>query len=204
MTGQELHEALRASLPTDAPCIDDCPFCAKSPEVASHEEEKVSGEKIYDQEAVDALLAARVKQASEEAMVEADKRIAELEATLAEKDEAIETANGRIEELESSIADAAEAARIATLADERSSQVAEVTDFEDDWLDERKAAWAKQSDDEFAQTLADFEAITEAAKASGDDGKKPPASKLNATRETAGDDGNELSRLGEYLAVSQS
>lgn len=204
MTDQELHDKLRADLPEDASCISDCPFCAEKPEVASHEEENVS-DKVYDQEAVDALLSAARNKAAEEASVEADKRIAELEATLAEKDETLATAKARVEELEGEIAEAAETARLADLADERASQVTEVTKFSEEYVTDRKEAWAKMSDDEFAQTLKDFEEITEQASKSDDDdddGKPPKKSNLDSSRETAGDKGSNINRLRDYLSAS--
>jgi DNA repair exonuclease SbcCD ATPase subunit len=199
MTGQELHDKLRAELPDGASCISDCPFCA-TPEVASeHEEVKVS-DKLYDQEAVDALLANARSKASEEAREEADKRIAELEALLVEKDEALATASAHSEELEGKIEADAENARLAVLADERSLKVAEVTEFSDEYLAERKAAWAGQSEDEFTQTLTDFKAITETAKAAG---VKPPKSVIiDPTRETAGANGTDTNRLREFLSAS--
>lgn len=203
MTGRELHDMLRADLPEDAACLSDCPFCAEKPEVASHEEENVS-DKVYDQEAVDALLSAARNKAAEEASVEADKRIAELEATLAEKDEALETANAKIEELEGKINDAAEAARLAELADERASQVAKVTKFSEEHVAERKEAWAKMGDDEFAQMLKDFEEVTENASKSDDDddaGDPPKSRNLDGSRETAGSKGSNINRLREYLGA---
>ena len=202
MTGKELHDKLREELPDGTSCIGDCPFCTEQPEVASDEEEKVS-DKVYDEETLQALLASARVTAAEEARVEADKQIAELEATIAEKDVSLEAAKARNEELEGEINEAAEAARLAELADERASQVTEVTEFSEKHVAERKAAWALMSEEEFAQVLVDFKAITETAK--GSDGK-PPKSTLDATRETAGDTGSDTERLrdtlGGFLAAS--
>lgn len=201
MNGQELHDLLRADLPDGASCMDDCPFCAKSPEVASRRKEEKVSDKVYDQEAVDALLASARSKASEEALVDADKQVAALEATIAEKDEALTTANAKVEELEGKIEADAEKARLDALADERALQVAEATEFSEDYLAERKAAWADLDEEAFAKTLADFEAITETAKASG--GKKPPkTTRIDPTRETAGDQGTDVNRLREFLSVS--
>ncbi len=200
MNGQELHDMLRADLPDGASCIDDCPFCAKNPEIASRRKEEKVSDKVYDQEAVDALLASARSKASEEAREDADKRIAELEATLVEKDETLATANAKVEELEGKIEADAETARLDALADERSLKVADVTEFSEEYLAERKAAWASQSEDEFAKTLKDFEAITETAKAGP---RKPPKStKIDPTRETAGDHGTDVNRLRDFLSVS--
>lgn len=200
MNGQELHDMLRADLPDGASCMNDCPFCAKIPEVASQRKEDKVSDKIYDQEAVDALLASACSKASEEAREEADKQIASLEATLVEKDETLTTANAKVEKLEGKIEDDAEQARLDTLADERALQVAKVTEFSEDYLAERKAAWASQSEEDFVKTLADFEAITETAKVST---KKPPKStKIDTTRETAGEQGTDVNRLREFLSVS--
>jgi hypothetical protein len=199
MNGQQLHDKLRADLPEGATCITDCPFCADKPEVASHEEEKVS-DKVFDQEAVDALLDSARSKAAEEAKAESEDRIAELEAEVAEKDKALDTANAKIEALKASAEEAEESARLETLADERASQVGDVANFSEEYIEDRKAAWAEQSDDEFAQTLKDFEEAVESA------GKKtqtkPPDSKLNSTRETAGEEGSELAALGSYLSAA--
>lgn len=200
MTGQELHDRLRAELPEDAACVSDCPFCAEKPEVASRQEENVS-DKVYDQESVDALLSNARDKAAEEARVDADRQIAELEATLKEKDEALAAANAKVEELEGEIKAAAEAARLAELADERASQVMEVTEFSEEHVAERKEAWARMSDDEFASVLKDFEEITESASRH-DDGKPPKSPKLDPVRETAGKKGSDINRLRDYLSVS--
>ena len=202
MTGQELHDRLRAELPEDAACVSDCPFCADKPEVASRQEEKVS-DKVYDQESVDALLSNARDKAAEEARVDADRQIAELEATLKEKDEALAAVNAKVEELEGEIQAAAEAARLAELADERASQVAAVTAFSEEHVAERKEAWARMSDEEFASVLKDFEEITESAsRHDGDDGKPPKSEKLDPVRETAGKKGSDVNRLRDYLSVS--
>ena len=201
MTGREIHDQIRQELPEGASCISDCPFCIKGPEVASHKEEKkVSEDKSCNQETVDALIASTRSMAAEEAKAESDKQIADLEATVAEKDTALEEAKAAIEKLEGEIKDAAELARLAELADERASQVAEVATFPDEYVSERKVAWASQSDDEFTKTLADFKSIAEApgSKETG----KTHSKNLNGTRETAGQSTG-IDKLRGFLATGR-
>lgn len=198
MTGREMHDLIRRDLPEDAACISNCPFCKEVKEVASlKEEKKVSTEdKSYTQETVDALIASTRSTAAEEAKAESDKQIADLEATVAEKDVALEEANAAVEKLEGEIKDAAELARLAELADERASQVAEVAIFPDEYVSERKIAWAGQSDDEFAKTLADFKSIAvPVLKGTG----KTHSDNLNGVRETAGQSTG-IEKLQSYLA----
>ena len=112
-------------------------------------------------------------------------------------------AEGRVAELEAEEETRAEEARVAILADERAEQVAEVTEFSEEQLDERKANWAGMSEEAFAQVLADFEAATESAsnKETGTKNKKKvESSAFTGTRETAGDEGSELGTLRTMLA----
>lgn len=202
-TKQELHDKLRAELPEGAACIDDCPYCADPPKAPSKEEDV--SEKVYDQETLDTLVADARSKAAEEARTEADKALAAAQAQITEKDAALVTAQARIEELEGDIAKRDEESRLATVAEERALKVAEVTDFSEDQIKERKAGWAAMDDTSFAAMLADFKAVTESAKAQGDkDGKKPITSKFDGTRETAGKSGTDVSKLRELFAVQAS
>ncbi len=61
------------------------------------------------------------------------------------------------------------------------------------------------SEEAFDSMLADFKAVTESAKAhagDGKDGDKPPTSKFNGTRETAGKSGTDVNKLRELFAAS--
>lgn len=197
--GQEEHDRLKAELPAGS-CIQDCPFCADT-QIAS-KEDKVSDEKIYDQVTLDALLASARSEAAQEAKTATATELAEVQASLEAKDEALVAANAKIEELEGQIAKTAEDAQLADLAEERASKVAEVTAFTEQQVNERKASWAEMGEEAFAQMLVDFKSVTENAKAVKVDDKKPPVTKFNATRETAGDKGTDLERLKGFLAVS--
>lgn len=201
--GRQEHDRLRAELPEESQCIANCPYCvedARSREKAS-KEEKVSTEKVYDQETVDALLESARSKAAEEAREDAEKELAEAQATIAKKDEELETANARVEELESEKEARAEAERLADLAEERKSKVAEVTDLTEEQLDEHKTAWASMSDEDFDVRLAELKAVTESAKASSEEKKpKTPKSKLDPTRETAGKEGTDTESVKKFFA----
>lgn len=204
--GRQEHDRLKAELPEGSACIANCPYCAedaRNQEEASKEEKVSDGNKVYDQETVDALLESARSKAAEEARAESEDQLAEAQATIAKKDEELEAANKQNEELQSEIDKRDEEARLAEIAEERKSQVAEVTDLTEEQLDEHKAAWAKMSDEDFEARLAELKAVTESAKASGDDddnkGKKPPKSKLDGTRETAGNTGTDTERLRSFL-----
>lgn len=201
---KELHDKLKAELPESASCIDNCPFCAET-EQSSEGEEKVSDNKVYTQEALDALLADARTKAAEEARAEADKALAEVQAQLTERESALEAATSRLEELQGEIEKRDEDARLAQVAEERAEKVSEVTDFTEEQIDERKAVWASLTDEAFASVLADFKTATESAKAHGGSGSgKLPASKFEATRETAGGAGTDTKRLREFLMASDS
>lgn len=192
--GQEEHDRLKAELPTGAACIADCPYCAESGKASK--EERVS-ELKYDQETLDALVESALSKAAQEAALESDTKVAELQAQLEEKSEALVAAEAKVTELEGQIAEEVEKARLADVAVERASQVAEVTAFTEQQIEERQTAWAEMSEEAFAAMLEDFKSVTENARAQddGDGKKKTPASKLSGTRETAGAKGTDLARL---------
>lgn len=203
--GQELHDRLKAELPEGSACVDDCPYCATDPKAPLEGGGKVS-DKVYDQETLDTLLADARAKAAEEARSEADKELAEVQSKLTEKDAALEKAEAKIEELEGEIAERDRKVKLDEVAEERAAKVAEVTDFSEDQIEERKSGWAELSEEAFTTLLEDFKAVTESAKATGDkDGeKKPPKSKFSGERETAGKQGTDTSRLREFFAASGS
>jgi len=207
MEGQELHDKLRAELPEDAACINDCPFCADKLEKASKEGHVSENAKVFDQETVDSLLEAARSKAADEARSAADEELAAAQAALAEKDTELTDANAKVEELETEITSRDEKVRLDELADERSGQVAEVTKFSDEQLDERKAGWAKLGDDDFATVLADLKEVSESAeKAAATPGKKPkvPATQLDGDRETAGDAGTDMEVVKSFFATQDA
>lgn len=204
--GRQEHDRLKAALPDGAECIANCPYCAEaadSREEASKEEKVSENTKVYDQETVDALLESARSKAAQEASEASETELAEAQATIAKKDEELEAAQKRIEELEGEIEKRDEEARLAELAEERKSKVAEVTDLTEEQLDEHKAAWAKMSDEDFEGRLSELKAVTESAKASGENSKKEkktPESKFNGTRETAGKEGTDTESMRKFLA----
>lgn len=208
--GQLEHDKLRAELPESAECVDDCPFCADSREKASKEEKVSDNGKVYDQETLDALLESAREKAADEARKESEDELAQAQAALAEKDDELATANSRIEELEGEIEKRDEEERLEELADERKSQVAEVTDLTDEQLEEHKAGWAKMSEEDFEVRLSELKAVTESARAQSDpkgkkkEASKAPASKLDGTRETAGKTGTDTERLRSFLTGASS
>lgn len=205
--GQAEHDKLRAELPESAECVADCPYCADSREQAS-KEEKVSGnEKVYDQESVDALLESARSKAAEEARSEADTELAEAKAALTAKEEELAAAQARVEELTGQIEERDEQERLHTLAEERAAKVTEVTKFSEEQISERKEGWAKMSDEDFDTLLNDFKAVTESASSNGDggEGRKPktPKSKLDGTRETAGES-TDTDAVKNFFATMES
>ena len=194
--GQAEHDRLKAELPETAECVADCPYCADSREKASKEENKVSepNTKVYDQESVDALLESARSKAAEEARSETETELAEAKAALTAKEEELTAANTKVEELEGQIEERDEKERLDTLADERAEKVTEVTEFSEEQISERKEGWAKMSEEDFNALLGDFKAVTESASANGG-GKggenktpKTPKSRIDGTRETAGEE----------------
>jgi hypothetical protein len=203
--GQAEHDKLKAELPESAECLADCPYCADNREKAS-KEEKVSTEKVYDQESVDALLESARSKAAQEARSEAETELAQAKAALTAKEEELTEAQTKVTTLETQIQERDEKERLSTLADERAVKVTEVTEFSDEQIAERKEGWAKMSEEDFDTLLADFKAVTESAASANDDGKgtkkppKPPTSSIDGTRETAGSAGTETESMRKFLA----
>ncbi len=207
MEGQELHDQLRKGLPDGAECLDDCPYCPDKTEKASKEGHVSDNAKVFDQETVDSLLDAARKKAADEARAEVADELTTAKEALEAKDEEFTKATAEVESLKSANTEREEKARIEELADERSKQVAEVTKFSDEQLEERKAGWAKLDDDDFETVLADLKEVSESAEKSKDDGKnKPrvPKTKLEASRETAGDAGSDTEVVKEFFATLES
>lgn len=201
--GQEEHDRLRAELPETAECVADCPYCADSREKASKEENKVSepNAKVYDQESVDALLESARSKAAEEARSEAETELAEAQTALKAKEEELAAAQARVEELEGQIEERDEKERLEDLASERAEKVAEVTEFSEEQISERKEGWAKMSEEDFDALLGDFKAVTESASSNGGGNEqKPPKSKIDGTRETAGAEGTDTESVKKFFS----
>jgi hypothetical protein len=207
MEGQELHDQLRKGLPDGAECLDDCPYCPDKTEKASKEGTVSENAKVFDQETVDSLLDAARKKAADEARAEVADELTAAKEALEAKDEEFTKATAEVESLKSANTEREEKARIEELADERSKQVAEVTKFSEEQLEERKAGWAKLDDDDFETVLADLKEVSESAEKAKDDGKnksKVPKTKLDASRETAGDAGSDTEVVKNFFATLES
>jgi hypothetical protein len=183
--------------------LANCPYCADNREKASKEENKVTepNTKVYDQESVDALLESARSKAAEEARSETQTELAEAKAALTAKEEELVAANAKVEDLEGKIEERDEKERLDVLADERAVKVAEVTEFSEEQIKDRKEGWAKMSEEDFDALLGDFKAVTESASADGEKKPpKPPKTNLDGTRETAGNTGTETESVRKYLA----
>ena len=205
MEGQELHDKLREGLPQGAECLDDCPYCPEPPEKASKEGHVSDNAKVFDQETVDSLLDAARSKAADEAREEVADELATANDALEAKDEELTKAVAEVESLKSENTEREDKARLDELADERSAQVAEVTKFSDEQLEERKAGWAKLDDDAFETVLADLKEVSESAETASNDGKKPkvPKTKLDGDRETAGNTGTDTERVRKFFDTLQ-
>ncbi len=206
MEGQALHDKLREGLPEGAECLDDCPYCPDKPERASTGGNVSDNAKVFDQETVDSLLDAARSKAADEARAEVAEELATAKDALEAKDEELTKAVAEVESLKSDNDEREETARLDELADERSAQVAEVTKFSDEQLEERKAGWAKMEEVAFEALLADLKEVSESAEQASKDGnKKPrvPKTKLDADRETAGKTGTDTERLKEFFGTLQ-
>ncbi len=205
MEGQALHDKLRKGLPEGAECLDDCPYHADKPEKASTGGKVSDNAKVFDQETVDSLLDAARAKAADEARAEVADELATAKGDLEAKDEELTKAEAKVASLESENTEREEKARLDELADERSAQVAEVTKFSDEQLDERKAGWAGLDEDNFESVLADLKEVSEAAEKPEGDGKKPkiPKTKLDGDRETAGKTGTDTERVKEFFDTLQ-
>ncbi len=208
MEGQELHDKLRKGLPEGADCLDECPYCPDKPEKASKEGHVSENAKVFDQETVDSLLDAARSKAADEARAEVADELTAAKEALEAKDEEFTKATAEVESLKSANTEREEKIRIEELADERSEKVAEVTNFSEEQLEERKAGWAKLDDDHFETVLADLKEVSESAeKASQENGKKKPkvpATKLEGTRETAGKAGTDTEVVKNFFATLES
>jgi hypothetical protein len=205
MEGQELHDKLREGLPEGADCLDDCPYHADKPEKASKEGQVSDNAKVFDQETVDSLLDAARSKAADEARAEVADELAEAKDALEAKDEELTKAEAKVASLESENTEREDKARLDELADERSAQVAEVTKFSEEQLEERKAGWAGLDDDNFATVLADLKEVSETAEKAKEPSGKPkvPKTKLEGDRETAGNTGTDTEQLKKFFGTLQ-
>lgn len=186
MDKQELHDKLLGEMPQGAKHDNiACPFC--NVELAS--DGGKMAEKLYDQEQVDSLVAAAVEKSVAGEKADFDKELASVRVELSQATENFDKANADLEALRKDVDEKVEADRLDVLADERAARVKEVASFTDDELEQRKERWANMSEDEFNETLADFDAIATAAAAKQSSNKeekeKAPKSKMAQAREEA-------------------
>lgn len=153
------------------------------------------GDTIFTREQHEQLLQSAVERASTEARAAADAEVLSLNEQLTVANQTIADRDATIEELRAQIAERDEAERLATLAEERAKLVQEAANFSADQVKARKETWAKMAEGDFAVYLED---IREAAKASGEK-TKLPETKLDGTRETAGDAGDEKSVITAFF-----
>lgn len=197
VTTQVLHDWLLENKPDDAAHPTDCPMCA----IQASKEESVSADAAtLTQEQHAQLLDSAVQKAKTDAAAEAkasadaevlhlNEQLEEAQKALAEKDEEIASLKATIEERD-------EAERLATVASERIEQVKAVASFTDEQIAARRDAWAQMEEGSFAAYLDDLKTV--AAVKKSDDGQ-PPKTKLDGTRDTAGEEGTEKSAMERFF-----
>lgn len=148
----------------------------------------MNDEAIYTHEQHEQLVGAAVENAKETATADSDAEILRLNEQVKQAEETATKAEAQVSELEKSNSDRDETERLATLADERAELVKAAVNFSDEQVETRKASWAAKTEEEFDALIEDYKAAaaTASTKKSSDEAK-PPKSKLDSTRETAGD-----------------
>ena len=196
---QALHDLLLANKPEGAE--HDAKACAFCTAAASLKEEgKVTDQAIFTQEQHDALLASAVEKAKEEAVASADAEILTLNEQLEAAKGELEKTSTHVAELEADIAARDEAAELEKLAGERVAAVKAVANFTDEQIDERKASWAKMSEEAFASYLEDIQVVAKAATEQKDEEDGPPKTSFDGTRATAGEEGTEGSAIEQFFS----
>ena len=193
----ELHDMLMGVKPDDAEHDSaSCRFCKQ---VASNQEDEEVSEKLYTQEQLDALVASAVEKASADVSAESDTEILNLNERLEEAEKALAERDAKIADLEASIAERDEAERLASVAAERAELVKESVNFTDEQIEARKAAWAKMGDEDFASYLEDLKTARTAASKSKED-TKPVESAFDGTREVASEDQEERDVIKDFFS----
>ena len=192
---QRIHDLLLANKPDGAEHDPlSCAFCTNK---ASEEEEDDVTDAVFTKEQHEQLLASAIEEARTEAVASADAEILTLNEQLDAAKATLEEQTTAITELETNISDRDEEVRLNELAGERVAAVKAVANFTDEQIDERKASWAKMSEEDFAAYLEDIQVIAKAAVEKKTD--DPPKTKFDGTRATAGEDGTEGSALDEFF-----
>lgn len=189
-TTKELHDEILVKV-LEQGLEHDSSSCKHCKEVASQQEEEVSEDKIYDQNALDALIAAEVEKAVSEASAELTSELDETRAANEALTSALEASKTEVEDLKTQIESRDEAARLTDLSNARAEQVREAKLFNEEQIEERKDTWAKMDEGAFEALLKDYSLVVETAQAVEDN--KKVSTKVDLTRETAGEEGTESS-----------
>lgn len=193
-TVKELHDGILAKAPKGFE--HDASSCTYCKEVASQQEDKVSENKIYDQETVDALLTAKVEEAVAAASAKLTSELEEFRTGNAELTSKLEERDEEVSKLKEDIEKREEASRLEELADARAAKMKEADVFSDEQIEERKLDWAALEEDAFDGLLKDYTIVLETAAKHQ---KKTPSTKLDGTRETAGDEGSEANAVHAFF-----
>ncbi len=185
---EELHNLLLEGKPEGASHEKDkCPIC--SSRATASQEENVEAEAIFTTEQHEQLLSAAVEKATETAQTDFDAEILRLNEQVKQADEKTEVAETKFSTLETSNSERDEAERLSTLADVRAELVKAAVNFDDEQIDSRKESWATKTEEEFDSLLEDYKAAaTAAVTKSKEKEEKPPKTKFDGTRITAGDE----------------
>ncbi len=195
---QAVHDLLLANKPDGAEHDPlSCAFCTNK---ASEEEEDDVTDAVFTTEQHEALLASAIEEASKAAVATADAEILTLNEQLDAAKAQLEEQTTKVTELETTISDRAEVVRLEELAGERVAAVKAVANFTDEQIDDRKASWAKMSEEDFEAYLADIQVVAKAAVEKKTD--VPPKTKFDGTRATAGEAGTETGALQEFFGTA--
>jgi len=132
-------------------------------------------------------VSAAVEKATETATTDSDAEVLRLNEQVKQAEEKATKAEAKVSDLEKSISDRDETERLATLADERAELVKAAVNFSDEQVETRKASWAAKTEEEFDALIEDYKVAAATASTEKPKEVKPPKSKLDGTRETAGD-----------------
>lgn len=178
-----------------------CAFCTTK---ASKEEENVTDKATFTQEQHDALLASAVDRAVAESNQALDAEVLRLNAQLEEVEKAASEKDERIAELEKNIEDRDEAVRLEALADERVAAVKAVASFTDEQIKTRRESWSRMEETAFAAYLEDIKVAVAVKEEAKEDDSDASDSSFDGTRETAGEEGTEVSVIETFFTEGLS
>ena len=200
-TDKLIHDWLLEHRPDGAQHEEaECSHCT----VPSEQEESVTDEQkaIFTQDHHDTIVAAAVEKALNEVQTTSDAEILRLNERLEAAESELAARDEKIEELSSIISEREEHDRLEALAIERVELVKAAAKFSDEQIANRKVAWAKMSEEDFTAYLEDIRVVAKAPEGK----EKVPDTKFEGTRETAGEEGTEVSAVkaffGDALATA--